>query len=141
MARKLVVVLDTNVFVSALISPSGVPGAILARFRQGDFAITTSKAQIREIQSVLKRPSLVKALPKGTTKEVLRFFLAFKKLANICEPKKLPWDFKDLKDHFLLDLAVYAKADFLVTGDKALRSLMLVGSCAVVSPIDFLSRL
>ncbi len=141
MARKLVVVLDTNVFVSGLISPNGVPGAILLRFRQGDFKIATSKVQIKEIQAVLKRPSLSKALPKGTTKEVLRFFLAFKKLTNICEPKKLPWDFKDLKDHFLLDLAVYSKADFLVTGDKALQSLMLVGSCAVDSPVEFLSRL
>ena len=141
MAKKLVVVLDTNVFVSGLISPNGVPGAILQRFRQGEFEIATSKSQIREIQEVLKRPSLARALPKGTTKEVLKFFLAFKKLTKIHDPKKLPWDFKDLKDHFLLDLAVYSKADFLVTGDKALRSLMLVGSCAVTSPVEFLSRL
>ncbi|MFN8943764.1 MAG: putative toxin-antitoxin system toxin component, PIN family [Pseudobdellovibrionaceae bacterium] len=62
MAKKLVVVLDTNVFVSGLISPNGVPGAILQRFRQGEFEIATSKSQIREIQEVLKRPSLVRAL-------------------------------------------------------------------------------
>ena len=141
MAKKPVVVLDTNVFISGLISPNGVPGAILQRFRQGDFDIATSKAQIREIQAVLKRPSLTRALPKGTTKEVLRFFLAFKNLTKIHEPKKLTWDFKDLKDHFLLDLAVHSKADFLVTGDKAVRSLMLVGSCAVTSPVEFLSRI
>ncbi len=52
MAKKLVVVLDTNVFVSGLISPNGVPGAILQRFRQGEFEIATSKSQIREIQEV-----------------------------------------------------------------------------------------
>jgi len=140
-AKKLVVVLDTNVFISGLISPSGVPGSILQRFRRGDFDIATSKAQIREIQAVLKRPSLARALPKGTTKDVLRFFLKFKSLTKIQDPKKLPWDFKDLKDHFLLDLAVHAKADFLVTGDKAVRSLLLVGSCAVTSPVEFLARI
>ena len=141
MAKKPVAVLDTNVFISGLISPNGVPGAILLRFRQGDFDIATSKTQIREIQDVLKRPSLVRALPKGTPKEILRFFIAFKSLTKIHEPKKLTWDFKDLKDHFLLDLAVHSKADFLVTGDKAIRSLMLVGSCAVTSPVEFLSRI
>ena len=63
MAKKPVVVLDTNVFVSGLLSPKGVPGAILLRFRQGAFEIVTSRAQIREIQAVLKRPSLARALP------------------------------------------------------------------------------
>jgi uncharacterized protein len=140
-AKKLVVILDTNVFVSGLISPSGVPGAILRRFRSGDFEIATSKAQIKEISDVLKRPSLVRAVPKGTSREVLSFFLGFKKLTKVYNPKKLPWDFGDRKDHFLLDLAITAKADFLVTGDKPLRSLMLVGTCAVISPVEFLGRL
>jgi putative PIN family toxin of toxin-antitoxin system len=71
--KKPIVVLDTNVFVSALMSPKGAPGAILQKFRLGEFEIATSKMQIKEIQDVLKRPSLVKALPKGTTKEVLKF--------------------------------------------------------------------
>jgi len=53
----------------------------------------------------------------------------------------LPWDFGDRDDHFLLDLAVHSKAHFLVTGDKALRNLLLVGQCAVVSPIEFVGRL
>lgn len=140
MVKKPVVVLDTNVFISGLISPKGVPGAILLRFRQGDFEIVTSPTQIKEIRAVLKRPSLVRALPNGTTKEVLRFFMNFKKLTHIFDPPKLPWEFKDAKDHFLLDLAVFSKAQFLVTGDKALVSLLLVGRCAVVSPSEFLAR-
>lgn len=86
MAKKPVIVLDTNVFVSGLISPKGVPGAVLLRFRQGDFDIVTSQAQIREIREVLKRPSLARAQPKGMTKEVLRFFMAFKKLTRVFDP-------------------------------------------------------
>lgn len=74
MEKRLVVVLDTNVFVSGLLSPFGAPGVILQRFRQGDFEIATSHEQIREIQAVLKKSSLSRALPKGTPKEVLRFF-------------------------------------------------------------------
>jgi putative PIN family toxin of toxin-antitoxin system len=139
-ARKPVVVLDTNVFVSGLLSPNGVPGVILQRFREERFSIATSRAQVREIHDVLGRPSLAKALPKGTPREVLRFFARFKKLTDVYAPPKLPWDLGDRDDHFLLDLAVYSKAQFLVTGDKALRGLLLVGSCAVVTPIEFVAR-
>jgi putative PIN family toxin of toxin-antitoxin system len=80
---KPLVVLDTNVFVSGLISPGGVPGAILRRFRGGDFEIATSKTQVREINAVLKRPSLMRALPKGTSREVLAFLFGFKRLTKI----------------------------------------------------------
>ncbi len=141
MAKKLVVVLDTNVFVSGLLSPNGAPGLILARFRSGHFEIATSKDQIREIQDVLRRPSLVRALPKGTSRQVLQFLLKFKRLTRVYSPERLPWDFGDRDDHFLLDLVVHARADFLVTGDKALRKLMLVGRCAVITPIEFIGRL
>ncbi len=141
MAAKPVVVLDTNVFVSGLLSPAGVPGIVMQRFRGNQFTVATSSVQIKEIQDVLKRPSLAKALPKGTPKEVLKFFLQLKKLTKVHKPAKLTWDFGDQNDHFLLDLAVHSKADFLVTGDKALQKLTLVGQCAVVSPVEFIARL
>lgn len=141
MAKKPIIVLDTNVFVSALLSPNGVPGLILLKFRSGEFDIATSKDQVKEIQDVLKRPSLVRAIPSGTNREVLRFFLKFKLLTQIYKAPKLSWDFGDRDDHFLLDLAVCSRANFLVTGDKALRNLFLVGQCAVVSPIEFIGRL
>jgi uncharacterized protein len=140
-AKKPVVVLDTNVFVSGLLSPNGVPGLILSRFREEDFFIATSRDQIQEIHLVLRRPSLARALPSGTIRDMIRFFRNFKQLAQVHTPPKLDWDFKDRGDHFLLDLAVHSKADFLVTGDKALRNLTLVGQCAVISPVEFIGRL
>ena len=140
MAEKPVVVLDTNVFVSGLLSPKGAPGIIFQRFRLGQFSIVTSRAQIAEIQAVLARSSLRKALPTGTPREVLQFFVKLKRLTEVLNPPKLAWDFGDRDDHFLLDLAVHAKAQFLVTGDKALQRLLLVGQCAVVSPVEFVAR-
>ncbi len=132
MAEKLVVVLDTNVFVSGLLSSMGAPGIIFQRFRLGQFSIVTSKMQIKEIQAVLARPSLKKALPPGTPRDILKFFAKLKRLTDILDPPELPWDFGDRDDHFLLDLAAHAKAQFLVTGDKALQRVLLVGQCAVV---------
>ncbi len=141
MEEKPIVVLDTNVFVSGFLSPKGAPGIIFQRFRSGQFSIVTSKAQIIEIQAVLARPSLKRALPPGTPREVLQFFAKLKRLTQILDPPELPWDFGDRDDHFLLDLAVHSKAQFLVTGDKTLQKLPLVGQCAVVSPIEFVARL
>ncbi len=141
MAKKPIVVLDTNVFVSGLLSPNGVPGLILSRFRSGQFEVATSRDQIYEIQVVLRRPSLAKALPQGTTRQVMKFFIKFKHLTKIYKPPKLIWDFGDRNDHFLLDLAIHSKAHFLVTGDKALRKLLLVGQCAVITPLEFIGRL
>ena len=141
MARKAKVILDTNVFVSGLLSPSGISGLILYRFRQRSFEIYTSRAQISEIRSVLKRPSLQRALPMGTTREALKFFMNFKKLVRVLNPPSLKWDFSDRKDHFLLDLAIASKADFLVTGDKKLQTLLLIEKCAIVSPVEFIARL
>jgi len=139
-AEKPVVVLDTNVFVSGLLSPKGTPGIIFQRFRLEQLSIVTSKVQIIEIQAVLARPSLRKALPPGTPREILKFFAKLKRLTDILDPPELSWDFGDRDDHFLLDLAVHAKAHFLVTGDKALQKLLLVGQCAVVSPVEFVAR-
>lgn len=141
MARKNKVILDTNVFVSGLLSPAGIPGLILYRFRQRNFQIYTSRAQIVEIREVLKRPSLQRALPQGTTKEILKFFMEFKKLTKVLNPPSLNWDFPDRDDHFLLDLALFSKANFLVTGDKKLQTLFFIGSCSIVSPAEFIAHL
>lgn len=141
MRKKSLVVLDTNVFLSALMSPKGPPSAILLIFKQGEFDIATSKAQIKEISSVLKRPSLLKTLPPGTPKEILKFFLAFKNLTKIYEPKKLFWEFPDKNDHFLLDLAYHSESNFLVSGDKRLLALSIIGPCKIISPRDFLNKI
>lgn len=141
MQKKLVVVLDTNILVSGLLSPHGTPGVILQKFRRKEFEVVTSKDQVREIQDVLRRPSLSRALPKGSTSEVLRFFLSLKKLVTVHKPTTLKWDFSDEGDHFLLDLAVGVKADFLITGDKRLSKLTFVDTCVIIAPADFLARI
>ena len=72
----------------------------------------------------------------------MKFLLSFKKLTKVA-PKcpTLDWDFEDPGDHFLLDLIVYSKADFLVTGDRKLRALLFVSETMIVSPTEFLAGL
>jgi uncharacterized protein len=49
------VVADTNVLVSALLTPSGGPGAILAAVDAGDLVLVVSPALLDELEDVLAR--------------------------------------------------------------------------------------
>ena len=141
MLEKIVAVLDTNIFISGLLSPNGIPSQVIREFRGKKFNVVTSKEQILEIRDVLTRPNIIRILPQGTAKDVLRFLLKLKKLMTIYDPPVLKWAFPDKKDHFLLDLIVHAKAGFLVTGDKQLQSLNKIDKCHIISPQEFLFEL
>jgi len=51
-------VLDTNIWVSAILNPSGFPAEILRSFRNGDFLAVISEPIISEIADVLSRPRI-----------------------------------------------------------------------------------
>lgn len=51
-------VLDVNVLVSALISPSGTPARLLEAWRQGQFTVLTSQDILAEFERVIVRSHL-----------------------------------------------------------------------------------
>ena len=53
----MLVVLDTNILFSALISPKGAPDAIYRAWRSGRFEVVTSEAQLGEIRRASRYPS------------------------------------------------------------------------------------
>ncbi len=55
---SLKLVLDTNVFVSALLKRSGVPGQILQARRDGRFDLLVSDPLYEELSDVLRRRKL-----------------------------------------------------------------------------------
>lgn len=50
------VVLDTNVFLSALISPHGTSAIIYSAWRSGKFDVMTSMAQLEELRRASRYP-------------------------------------------------------------------------------------
>jgi hypothetical protein len=110
------VILDTNILVAALISPSGPPAAILQAFLDERFALVTCAPQLEEIRRVTREAGLrkrVKQSEAGTLVNELR--------ALAIVPKRLPKveRSRDPQDDFLLALAEASSADYLVTGDKS----------------------
>lgn len=57
------VILDTNVLLGALISPSGPPDTIYRAWRAARFELVTSVAQLDELRRVSRYPKLKTILP------------------------------------------------------------------------------
>jgi len=140
MAARPRVVLDTNVFVSGLISPQGYPAAILKALRAGQFTLLSSPPVNEEIIEVLNRPHIRDRYGLGDRIFDVAFIL--------WEVAELVIHLPDVKvcsdpdDDKFLATAVGGKADYLVTGDVGdLLRLREYRGVAVVSPRDFISRL
>lgn len=130
------VVADTNVYVSAIIF-GGTCEAILALTRAGVVDLYLSPAIQRELKDVL-------AHTFGWTQPQVREALAeVRALASLVRPAVrlsgiLPHD----QDHRILECALAAQADFLVTGDKKhLQPLKTFRGIRIVSPREFLDLL
>ncbi len=57
----IVALLDTKVWVSAFLKPTGPPGRVVSRWLQAEFDVVTSLPQLTELAEVLRRP----ASPEG----------------------------------------------------------------------------
>ncbi|MBX7247042.1 MAG: putative toxin-antitoxin system toxin component, PIN family [Candidatus Sumerlaeaceae bacterium] len=135
-------VLDTNVVVSSLLQPSGVPGMIVAQWKSGAFTVALSDLLLEEIADVLQRPVL-RRTAKITLEQIAEFVQLLREtsiLAN--EPLKIvPVVTKDPDDDIVLATAVATNADVIVSGDKHLTDLTKYKGIPIVTPREFLELL
>lgn len=114
----VIVVLDTNVLISALIH-DGVARNFLTRLISQNHLVALSSYIIRETEEVLRRA-------KFSNREILnQLWKLVKKDAMFVNLKPSTFDFnlRDPKDHPILQTALAARARFLVTGDQDLLVL------------------
>lgn len=110
------VVLDTNVLVSALISPSGAAHLVYKAWQAGEFRLISCEEQIAEMRRVTRRPA-VRDLIKPA--EAGRIINQIRNLAIMIDPVPQMAASPDPADDYLLSAAVSGRADYLVTGDKS----------------------
>jgi putative PIN family toxin of toxin-antitoxin system len=131
-------VLDTNVLVSALISPGGPSAALLLELRAGALELVVSPTLLTELGEVLARP---KFRPYATEDEAAAYVELIRHETTIYEdppPAGEPLS-ADPDDEHLLDLARAAAVDVLVSGDSHLLDLR--GVVPVMTPAEFLATL
>jgi len=114
----VLVVLDTNIFVSALLVPSGLARRVVQAGVDGEFGYAVCPTLLAELGGVLRRPRVATAVVASED------FVADVQLAARVEPDPdvLPVS-RDPKDDYLVALAVAVRADHLVTGDADLPEL------------------
>jgi putative PIN family toxin of toxin-antitoxin system len=124
-------VLDTNVLVSALITPGGLPDQLLQRWEAGDFTLVTSARQLDEIERVLSYEKLQRFI---RPEQAARLVANLRHMAAIAE--KLP-DINasaDADDNIILATAIAGSASHLTTGDKSdLLGLKQVAGVSIIT--------
>ncbi len=128
----LSVVLDTNVVVSGLLHQKGAPAAILDAATSKQFRCYISESLLDEYHEVLTRDYL------GLDQlRAARFIRDFREVAIFVVPRKRVAVARDPDDDRVMECALEARADFIITGNIRDFPAQFHG-VRVVTPRDFL---
>jgi uncharacterized protein len=141
--RPPLVVLDTNLVLSALLFANGRVAPLRLAWQGGQCLPLTSKATATELMRVLAYPKF--KLSADDREQLLADYLPY--CRSVRMPPRMParWpklpQCRDATDQMFLELAAVGEADFLVTGDKDLLALASQFKCPIMAPASFLERL
>lgn len=127
------VVVDTNILVSATVF-GGLPDRVLDLAREGKIEIITSPCILEEYSRILKVKFTF------SPERILEALLEIRGLTTLTNPRiTLDVVKEDEPDNRILECALSAKADFIVSGDtKHLQPLGEYRGVRILSPSEFL---
>ncbi len=134
----MIVVLDTNVIISALLSPTGAPAEIVRRWEAGEFDAAVSPLLLAELEKALAYPQVTRYL-RLSKEQVSTFLKGYSTVAMLVEPQmRLEVVSADPGDDRVLECAVEAGAGFIITGDQHLLDLKEYQGIVILPPAGFL---
>lgn len=113
-------VIDTNIWVSALLNPFGYPARIRKFFEKGVFQVVVSEPLLEELADVLNRPRIREKY--DVTPEDIEEILTL--IEERSEYVLLSGDIeicRDKDDNLIIETAVKGKAGYLVTRDDDVK--------------------
>lgn len=125
-------VLDTNVVLSALIRPGGTTGRLRLAWQSRLFVPLVSRDTVSELIRVLTYPKF--KLVQEEQHDLLADYLPWTQAVHIPKPPPMTPRCRDPHDVKFLQLAVFAKADALITGDADLLDLAPLTTLAIITP-------
>lgn len=129
------IVFDTNIFISAFVIPGSKAEEAYVRGLRGEFILFSSVAILTETAQKLR-------VKFGWEENKIRGFLkAVARVATIIKTRPHLHFLSDEPDNRILECAVAAKADIIVTGDKHLFSLKYFQNISVITLSHFLELL
>lgn len=126
-------VYDTNIIVSAALHKDRLPGLLLSLALEGKVRLFVSGKLLREYEGVLERPKF--KLDKKEVKNLMKLIKG--KAVKVKPIKKVAKIKKDLTDNLVLECALEAQVDFIVTGNKKHFSFEKFYKAKVVNPREF----
>lgn len=115
-----VVLLDTNVWVSAFLNPSGPPARVRHAWYAGRYEVVTSLPLLEELSDVLTRPRLTRKYPI-VADDVTEFLQLLVERSTVVIPTGSIRECRDPDDDVLLETAILGKAQYVVTRDDDLK--------------------
>lgn len=133
------VVLDTNVLVSALVSPSSPPSRIMHTLLASPAPqVLLSPDLLFEYEEVLNRKKFAKVFDAHDVRLLLSALTAH---ALFILPTAKVTACEDADDNMILALALDGFADCIVSGDNHLLKLHPFQQIPILSPADFIAWL
>lgn len=115
MRRQLRVVVDTNVIVTAIRSPSGASAALVVELIQGKASLLLTVALFLEYEAICLRPEHLQAA--GASETMIRELL--NTLLDVATPVEIYYQWRpqlrDAADEMVLEAAANGWADAIVT--------------------------
>jgi uncharacterized protein len=128
------IVVDTNVFVSAVVLIESPPRRVLDRVL-ADGIVLLSEDTTRELAEVLFRPKFDRYFGTKDREAFLNQLVAVAEFIPIVQVVR---ECRDPRDDKFLEVALNGRADVIVTGDGDLLALNPWRGIAIVSPKDYL---
>lgn len=131
-ANKIRVIVDTNIWISSLIGRQLVSLRELLSYPTIELIMTEQLMQ--EVLLVARRPKFAKYFRAEDVDQLQEWME--QNMTNV-SLGAIPARCRDPKDDYLLELAVQAKAIYLVSGDSDLLGMGSIGDCRIMTVQQF----
>lgn len=129
----MIIVLDTNVLVSGLLTPFGSSGEIIRMVSTGKLVLEYDSRILSEYREILNRPKF------QFNKEMIEAVVEFiKSTSQVVSASPLKIQLPDPDDAPFLEVAIEGDSEYLITGNKKHYPAKYCKGIEVLSPNEFI---
>jgi putative PIN family toxin of toxin-antitoxin system len=131
------IVADTNVFISAILAPYGNEYKLLRLAQQGKIRLISSELILQELKKVLHYDKF-----DFTEEEIAEYLFWARSISHLVNPNvSLQVVKDDPSDNKILEAAVSAKVNYLVSGDNHLLKIREYNGIKILNATSLLEQI
>jgi len=132
-SKRIKIVVDTNILISFFCYPGGIIRELMKKILALEYELVLSNEIVDEFKEVINKKFNELTIVEG---EFIKFIQDNFTIIN--PEKKLNIVKDDATDNKIIECAVAAKADFIISGDKHILDLRKYKNIKILNPSDFL---